>query len=179
MKKRTYLIIVVAFVALAAFNANLAVSNKSYLKRSSSMNLTPMNNEKLVIKYTCDASGNMKERKVVLEVINQYAMSRQNTQAGEPDKTAEEIKKEDIFSEVKITAYPNPNQGLFWIRISGIDLPQDARLEIFTASGAQIINRKIISVPHAVDISDRPSGVYFLRITFGNDYENVWRIVKN
>jgi hypothetical protein len=169
-----------AFAALAAFNVNLSVSNKQRHAQTG-MNLIPMNDEKLIIKYTYDDAGNMIERKVVLVEISQYSMTRKNAKADVPetDGISETGKKEDIFPETDVRVYPNPNQGMFWLNITGIDVPRAARIEIFTVGGAQVISRKITSLPHAVDISDRPAGIYFLRITFGNDYENVWKIIKN
>lgn len=180
MKKGIYAIFAAAFVALAAFNVNLSVSNKQRYVRTG-MNLIPMNDEKLIIKYTYDASGNMIERKVELVEVPQYSTSGKNAKDNIPetDKVSETGQMEDILPEIDVRVYPNPNQGMFWINIAGIDVPWDALIEIFSAGGAPVRKWRGISQPHAVDISDRPAGIYFLRLTFGKDYEYVWKIIKN
>lgn len=179
MKKSKYILFAVVLIALAAINARVAISNRAAYKKSSTMRMTRMNNERLIIKYVYDDFGNRIRREVVL--VPDYSRSQSAaSEISEPDKVPETPEApEDTPPEISVKAYPNPNQGMFWVSISGIDLPPDARIEIFTTTGSLVVSQKITSLPCAVDISNRSTGVYLLRITFGKGHEYVWRIVKN
>jgi len=46
---------------------------------------------------------------------------------------------------MEVTVYPNLTQGMMHVDISGIDIPQNAQIEIFSANGALVLRRAVIS----------------------------------
>ena len=123
------------------------------------------------VKYTYDHAGNRVSRE---KVIN---MSMLKSGGGETG-TAEIPVFEDVLSELKITIYPNPTKGMLKVDISGGDIPVDAKVFIYSFSGALIRQLNGISESNTVDISQQPPGVYIMRISFGNGHDSSWKIIK-
>ena len=168
MRKEIYIIFFVAFFFLAAFNANLAISNKLYYRKSS-MSMTPMNDEKLVIKYIYDGFGNRIKRELTLVPITRATSGKDNRN----------LKPEANEFEIKIKVYPNPSQGMFWVNITGIDIPNGAHINVYSSTGVLVKRWTGISSTHAIDISMQPNGMYFLQVKLNKDNESVWKIIKN
>lgn len=83
-----------------------------------------------------------------------------------------------LISDLEVTLYPNPTTGLFKIEFS--DLRQDAEVEIFDMGG-QMVWRRSIEDPQGgheqlIDLSDKASGIYMVRMTVGN-YQVSKRVV--
>ena len=85
---------------------------------------------------------------------------------------------EDFVSEIKVELYPNPTQGLFHVDISGSENFAGAQIEIFASNGVLVGVWTEIAPYNSVDISDKPAGIYFLRLKL-EGYENSWKIIKN
>ena len=86
---------------------------------------------------------------------------------------------ENTFAEIKVDVYPNPTQGMLLVNITGVDIPQNTQIEIFTANGLLVLRKNDISYSNTVDITYKPNGIYIMRLTLGKEYMNTWRIVKN
>jgi hypothetical protein len=77
--------------------------------------------------------------------------------------------------ESKLSMYPNPSSTQITIETSVI--PTHSTLSIMNISGQQLITRQITEPKTHVDISNLPSGVYFVRLTNDRTVE-VGKIIK-
>ncbi|NCA87243.1 MAG: T9SS type A sorting domain-containing protein, partial [Clostridia bacterium] len=64
------------------------------------------------------------------------------------------------LSPLKVSIYPNPNDGTFTIDGNG----EQVELEIFDAFGEQVYSSDAM-LPHKVDLSQQAGGVYFIKLT--------------
>ena len=64
------------------------------------------------------------------------------------------------ISPLKVSIYPNPNDGTFTIDGNG----EQTELKIFNAFGEQVYSSEAL-LPHKVDLSYQAGGVYFIKIT--------------
>ena len=79
--------------------------------------------------------------------------------------------KKSIF----ITAYPNPNNGFFTLKIENIE---KAQALIYGLMGELISNQSFQSTSTLnIDISDRPKGIYFVKTICPDGQEIVKKIV--
>ena len=118
--------------------------------------------------YTYDDAGNRIKREIVI--------NRQ--QAPQIDAgTNEEETFSDMLAQKHIKIYPNPTSGL--LKVDVLDLTSDDQclLQLFASSGQQLISKQTTSKTTSLDISSRPNGIYFLRISIGDD-ETTWKIIK-
>lgn len=72
----------------------------------------------------------------------------------------------DLFKN-QVSIYPNPNNGVF--TISG--LSSDVEIAIFNQTAQLVMQRKGNASSMQLDISEYPSGIYFLKIIKGNDIQ--------
>lgn len=70
----------------------------------------------------------------------------------------------------EFTVYPNPNNGIFSIKTS--EDYNEAELQVYNNKGV-LLSRFQISGEKEIDISDKPSGVYLLRIIEGDEVRSV------
>ena len=66
--------------------------------------------------------------------------------------------------------YPNPNNGIFSIKTS--EDYNEAELQVYNNKGV-LLSRFQISGEKEIDISDKPSGIYLLRIIEGDEVGSV------
>lgn len=64
------------------------------------------------------------------------------------------------FLSSKIEIYPNPNNGLFTIRVTAAD---GADLEIFNATGSLVYLTQAVNTDTLIDLRELPGGLYYLR----------------
>ncbi len=80
----------------------------------------------------------------------------------------------------KVTLSPNPFQDRLQLRIES-QLKGDFVLSLINVNGQEVFSRKESFIPvfsAEYDVSDIPSGIYFLRIKSGNQLAS-WKVVKN
>ncbi len=61
---------------------------------------------------------------------------------------------------LKVSIYPNPSDGTFTVDGNG----EQVELDIFNAFGEQVYASEAV-LPHKVNLSDKPVGIYFIKIT--------------
>jgi hypothetical protein len=90
------------------------------------------------------------------------------------------IEPEEILtSEKSVRAYPNPTTGLLNIDLTGFDSEVSTITEVFGNMGERIFwSDNLGQSSITVDLSDRPSGIYILRISNG-DHTSVQKIVRH
>ena len=202
MKKNLVGIGVTAFVAWIAMNINLALTGEKSLWVNWENAVALTNNEVLKMVYTYDASGNIISRTLVqpsmappppigtdpttvdfadagnMEETEDTGSSSLKSTVSRPGSTNFAVPETPGLDDMKITVYPNPTQGILYVDIAGIEIPQDAQIEIFTANGASVGKWTGVSSTHTVDITEKPAGIYIVRLTLDKEHVNSWKIVK-
>jgi hypothetical protein len=89
---------------------------------------------------------------------------------GRQFKIANPTQKPTVISEVKensleVNIYPNPNSGDFRVDLSALDGNTVFRVEVFNMVGVLVSSQEVNTSYASIDISDRPEGVYLVRIT--------------
>ena len=68
-----------------------------------------------------------------------------------------------ILKEPLIKVFPNPNNGLFSIEISNMEI-SNSNLQIFNSQGKVIYNNELSDVKENIDISGFAKGIYLIKI---------------
>jgi Secretion system C-terminal sorting domain len=89
-------------------------------------------------------------------------------------KPSNSIINKGIVSNL-ITIYPNPANDKITIEISG--KTNESNLAIVNIEGQELITRQITAPKTLIDISNLPSGVYFVRLT-NNKTVSTWKFIK-
>ena len=83
----------------------------------------------------------------------------------------EQIEVENDDGQIdEFTVYPNPNNGIFSIKTS--EDYNEAELQVYNNKGV-LLSRFQISGEKEIDISDKPSGIYLLRLIEGDEVRSV------
>jgi hypothetical protein len=69
--------------------------------------------------------------------------------------------------EVSVLIVPNPNNGKFQIEIIGIDFIEPTNLEVYDIQGKLIFNSSISNLKSTLDLGAPASGVYIVKIHYG------------
>lgn len=85
-----------------------------------------------------------------------------NSQAG-VDSTCRNLSAENLTIDGGLLIYPNPASTN--ITIEAHEISTQSQLSILNVNGQQLISRKITEPKTQLDISNLPSGVYFVRLT--------------
>ena len=202
MKKGMYGICIAALIALSAINADVANKSegtsrgKSFISKIAKT-LTLRNGEAPTptkkIVYSYDDAGNRINRQVVMPKSSQstadstkIAVTETKESATSASMTKAAVSGEGktgatVSAEIQmeVSIYPNPTQGVFQVDISGTDIPQGAQIEIYSGSGALAGRWTDISYNNTFDISDKPAGIYILRLTLGKECIKTLKIIKN
>lgn len=65
-------------------------------------------------------------------------------------------------SQLSISVFPNPSTAVFNIRLS--EIHQDAKWEVVSIQGAEILTGYIQQNLFTIDLSTYPKGIYYLKI---------------
>lgn len=152
---------------------------------------------KLILSY--DDAGNQKQRFYCEEegfcsppaptsrMINEEGVKMQEEQgvvvAEQTDVPllGEEINEETNLQNVKHTIYPNPTNGRVTIQLTGKDYNLTNSINICSVTGS-IVKRININNPTnqiELDVSNLPSGTYFIHMHFSNGNVINEQIIKN
>ena len=118
------------------------------------------------VQFAYDQAGNRVKRELVIT---------HNARSAKKAASREEAYFEDLGERtVKISS-----NGTGIIRISVIRmLPEDeGNVEVYSLGGSEVLNRSLSSIETLVDISDKPKGVYILKVTL-NGKVTTWKITK-
>ena len=92
----------------------------------------------------------------------------------------EEVQEETEVLDVKHSIYPNPTDGQLTIQLSGKDYNLTNSIYIYSANGS-LVKRININNPTnqmQLDISNMPSGTYFIHMHFTNGTVSTEQIIK-
>lgn len=83
-----------------------------------------------------------------------------------------------VLSHDMFMIYPNPTSGKFTLEITGEDPTGKLNVEIFSMHGDRVFGRELSgNKTHELSITDRPAGIYIIRVTSGTQTE-VARIIR-
>jgi hypothetical protein len=75
--------------------------------------------------------------------------------------------------------YPNPTNGNFMVGFADPGEKGTFRMEIFRMQGEKLIAKEMTGKGfQEIDLTDRSTGVYFVRLISGNNTETV-KLIKN
>ena len=80
----------------------------------------------------------------------------------------------------EVSVYPNPSTGIFHIKLNGVNY-ETVQMNIYTATGKVIISKQLDAInskDELVDLSEMPTGIYYLNISDGVNSINKKLIVK-
>lgn len=117
--------------------------------------------------FTYDAAGNRIRR----EFISYYRNQPSRRQAGSRNSN-------NLLTDKLVRIYPNPTDGLLKIEMMEYDSSTPYVIKLLTSSGQQMISRTCSSATTQIDISQRPTGIYFLQIMTSDGAKKTWKIVK-
>jgi len=82
---------------------------------------------------------------------------------------------ENLTINGNFSVYPNPASTQVTIETSST--PAKSQLSVWDVFGKQIIRRNFTETKMKIDISNLPSGVYFVRLT-GEKTMQMWKFMK-
>jgi len=93
----------------------------------------------------------------------------------------EEVKEETDLLDVKHSIFPNPTNGRVTIQLSGKDYNLTNSINVYSVTGS-LVKRININNPTnqiELDVSNLPSGTYFIHMHFTNGTVKTEQIIKN
>lgn len=124
--------------------------------------------------YGYDGSGNRTARKKVISLKSSNLLA--DTLSGPSAKSAEKEIFGDSVEKRQITIYPNPTKGIVNVEIA-LDAGDNARITVFDLRGRMLMDLKGIGRFTDIDLSNRPMGIYLMKISIGNK-STTWKIIK-
>ncbi|NCA77454.1 MAG: T9SS type A sorting domain-containing protein [Alphaproteobacteria bacterium] len=83
-----------------------------------------------------------------------------------------------VIEQSSFKIYPNPTTGNFILEMNGESTMDKITLDVYGIWGERIITETLIGErKHEFSLSDRPSGIYFIRVIYGNKAE-IAKIIK-
>ncbi len=83
-----------------------------------------------------------------------------------------------ISEEPSFKVYPNPTGGKFVLELTGVEGTETTRIEIYGMQGDKILSKELTKErKHEFSLSDKPVGIYFIRVISGNKAETA-KIIK-
>ena len=124
------------------------------------------------IRFEYDASGNRIKREVI---TLRSATVKEMPGEEEVDETPQVFT--DVLAQSTVNIYPNPTKGLLRVEISGDGENNPVSLQVYDMSGKVLVQESNVVSSTAIDLSDKPAGIYILRLT-GDKEKKEWKIIK-
>jgi hypothetical protein len=93
-----------------------------------------------------------------------------------PPGTEEEVFKDKLLGH-EISIFPNPSRGKLEVAITNLKDSDPTKIEVYDMRGVKIYELLKLSAENYIDISEHPSGAYFLKIYIGNR-NVIWKVIK-
>lgn len=118
------------------------------------------------VQFAYDQAGNRVKRELVIT---------HNARSAKKAATREEAYFEDLGERtVKISSN---GSGIIKITVLHMHTEDEGNVEVYSLGGSEVLNRSLFSAETLVDISDKPKGVYILKVTL-NGKVTTWKITK-
>ena len=92
------------------------------------------------------------------------------------DQAVEKVHIE-ILKDFSVRIYPNPTKGDLTVEILNLPEGKTANLRLYDMSGSLILQKTEVRDTEYFNISNRPDGIYILKIT-SEDSTTEWKIIK-
>ncbi|NBC05666.1 MAG: PKD domain-containing protein [Bacteroidetes bacterium] len=81
--------------------------------------------------------------------------------------------------QVLVELFPNPTQSKVWLRTAGLEDRMPVRLELYSATGHLILQQSFLpNHQQELDLSSYPKGVYFYRLSQGDELLQSNKLIK-
>lgn len=118
------------------------------------------------VQFAYDQAGNRVKRELVIT---------HNARSAKKAASREEAYFEDLGERtVKISSN---GSGIIKITVLHMHTEDEGNVEVYSLGGSEVLNRSLSSAETLVDISDKPKGVYILKVTL-NGKVTTWKITK-
>ncbi|UKK59365.1 T9SS type A sorting domain-containing protein [Prevotella communis] len=118
------------------------------------------------VQFAYDQAGNRVKRELVIT---------HNAHSAKKAASREEAYFEDLGERtVKISSN---GSGIIKITVLHMHTEDEGNVEVYSLGGSEVLNRSLSSAETLVDISDKPKGVYILKVTL-NGKVTTWKITK-
>lgn len=118
------------------------------------------------VQFAYDQAGNRVKRELVIT---------HNARSAKKAASREEAYFEDLGERtVKISSN---GSGIIKITVLHMHTEDEGNVEVYSLSGSEVLNLSLSSIETLVDISDKPKGVYILKVTL-NGKVTTWKITK-
>lgn len=129
--------------------------------------------------YSYDAAGNRISAKVVVISTAKSLTQPQKHDSLDDDIYLQEyeIPVEDVVAETSIKIYPNPTKGMLRVDIENADFTKQCQIDVYDGVGRKVAEEANLSESNIINLSNKPSGTYIMRITLGSE-TTTWQIIK-
>jgi hypothetical protein len=118
------------------------------------------------VQFAYDQAGNRVKRELVIT---------HNARSAKKAATRDEAYFEDLGERtVKISSN---GSGIIKITVLHMHTEDEGNVAVYSLGGSEVLNRSLSSAETLVDISDKPKGVYILKVTL-NGKVTTWKITK-
>jgi hypothetical protein len=117
--------------------------------------------------YGYDAAGNRISRSITLL----------KSTASTPDENIISQGSSEQVGKYGILLFPNPVQQELMVRINGLETGQRVEQYLFNLSGKLISLKTTLEADTRLDFTDKPAGIYILRIIIGKELTE-WKIIR-
>lgn len=76
----------------------------------------------------------------------------------------------------RLTVYPNPVQRLLQLNFSHVE--GSAEVSLIDPNGQRLLSKRITGTTGTIDLSSFPAGVYVLKVTYGNGWNEERKLIK-
>lgn len=131
------------------------------------------------VSYSYDAAGNRTVKTITL-AKTMKKMARPDTVVVVESATIADFYEDpqnDVVGQAEIKIYPNPTKGALRVDIDGAELSGNDRIEVYDGNGRIVKVCGSLTDSNQIDLSGAANGIYFMRITIGNE-QTMWRIIK-
>ncbi|MBO7477110.1 MAG: T9SS type A sorting domain-containing protein [Salinivirgaceae bacterium] len=131
------------------------------------------------VSYSYDAAGNRTVKTITL-AKTMKKMARPDTVVVVESATIADFYEDpqnDVVGQAEIKIYPNPTKGALRVDIDGAELSGNDRIEVYDGNGRIVKVCGSLTDSNQIDLSGAANGIYFMRITIGNE-QTTWRIIK-
>lgn len=119
--------------------------------------------------FEYDGSGNRTARTIYLL---KSATKNEICEQTQKDKSFE-----DTIEKINIRIYPNPTKGIIKVEVPSI-IDMKANILVYSDQGTLIKNYTASDIYTVVNLEDKPSGLYIIRISIGQTNSD-WKIIKD
>jgi NADPH-dependent 7-cyano-7-deazaguanine reductase QueF-like protein len=67
-----------------------------------------------------------------------------------------------------LSIFPNPSNGKFQIGVGDVEIATDSYVQIFDAQGKLVYQSSISNSKSEIDLSNKPAGIYFVKVYNGS-----------